>query len=65
MYVSTLLLAMMEMVMISIVEPLSFEEYISDRPDSKVIIVVVVRHSYGYIRVTPSADVFLAQYHQM
>ena len=49
MYVSTFLLAMMEMemVMISIVEPLSLEEYISDRPDSKVIIVVVVRHSYG------------------
>ena len=47
MYVSTLLLAMMEMVMISIFEPLSLEEYISDRPDSKVIIVVVVRHSYG------------------
>ena len=47
MYVSALLLAMMEMVMISIFEPLSLEEYISDRPDSKVIIVVVVRHSYS------------------
>ena len=34
------------MVMISIFEPLSLEEYISDRPDSKIIMVVAVRHSY-------------------